>query len=128
MLGRCHIVAFVATSDLARARDFYAETLGLTALTDDPYASTFDAQGTTLRVTLVDTVTVAPYTVLGWVVPDVDTTVRALSAKGVVFERFPAMDQDDLGVWLAPSGDRVAWFKDPDGNTLSLTEGRRGKE
>jgi catechol 2,3-dioxygenase-like lactoylglutathione lyase family enzyme len=122
MLGHSDLVAFVASSDLGRARAFYADTLGLLPVAEDPYACTFDAHGTTLRVSLVDDPTIAPYTVLGWSVPDIATTVRTLSAKGVVFERFEGMDQDLSGVWSAPGGALVAWFKDPDGNTLSVTQ------
>jgi len=122
MLGNFDIVAFVATTDLARARGFYGDTLGLTLIAEDPYACTFDAHGTTLRVTLVGEATIAPYTVLGWSVPEIAATVDTLVSLGVVFERFEAMEQDDLGVWHAPSGARVAWFKDPDGNVLSVSQ------
>lgn len=122
MLGGSDLVAFVATTDLARARDFYVKTLGLTLLTEDPYACALDAHGTTLRVSVVDEATIAPYTVLGWSVADIDASVRALGAAGVVPERFEGMEQDDLGVWLAPGGARVAWFKDPDGNVLSVSQ------
>jgi len=122
VLGTCDIVAFVATSDMARARTFYADRLGLAVVTEDPFACTFDAGGTRLRITGVDEVAVAPYTVLGWSVLDIDLTVRALSARGVAFERFGGMEQDDLGVWTTPGHDRVAWFKDPDGHTLSITQ------
>ncbi len=122
MLGENDIVAFVATTDLARARAFYGDTLGLTLVADDAYARTFDAHGTMLRLSLVGDAAIAPYTVLGWSVPDVEAAVRTLVSRGVVFQRFEAMEQDDLGVWLAPGGARVAWFKDPDGNVLSVTE------
>lgn len=122
MLEAHDIVAFVATSDMARARAFYADTLGLAVVTEDPYACVFDAHGTILRVARVDEITPAPYTVLGWSVPDIDLMVRALGERGVVFERFEGMEQDPMNVWQAPSGARVAWFKDPDGNTLSLTQ------
>jgi hypothetical protein len=75
-----------------------------------------------LRVNLVDQIAVAPYTVLGWTVPDMAGAIGSLHASGVTFERFEGMDQSDLGVWTAPSGAQVAWFKDPDGNTLSITQ------
>ncbi|HEY7946516.1 MAG TPA: VOC family protein [Acidimicrobiales bacterium] len=122
MLEENDIVAFVATTDLSRARAFYGDTLGLNLIDDNPYACAFDAHGTTLRVSLVGEATIAPYTVLGWSVPDVDAAVRALVSRGVALERFEAMEQDDLGVWLAPGGARVAWFKDPDGNVLSVSQ------
>jgi catechol 2,3-dioxygenase-like lactoylglutathione lyase family enzyme len=123
MLGSCDLVAFIATSDAARARSFYETTLGLRLVSDDAFALVFDANGTHLRVAKVDQPTVAPYTVLGWNVPGIEATARGLAARGVTFERFPGLSQDDLGIWTAPGGARVAWFKDPDGHLLSLTEG-----
>jgi catechol 2,3-dioxygenase-like lactoylglutathione lyase family enzyme len=126
MLESSDIVAFVAATDLARARAFYADALGLTLVAEDPYACTFMAHGTIVRVSRVDEIFIAPYTVLGWSVADIAATVRSLTATGVVFQRFESMDQDDLGVWAAPGGARVAWFKDPDGNTLSVTQNAPG--
>ncbi|HEY5026513.1 MAG TPA: VOC family protein [Acidimicrobiales bacterium] len=122
MLGSSDLVAFVATSDLDRARAFYGEVLGLTVVEESPFACVFDAHGTQLRVTPVGEIRTAPYTVLGWVVDDIAAMVQALVHEGVRFERFVQMEQDDLGVWAAPSGARVAWFADPDGNVLSLTQ------
>jgi len=122
MLGSSDLVAFVATSDLARARAFYGVTLGLAVVEDGPFACVFDANGTALRVTPVSEVAPAPYTVLGWAVTDITATVAALAEAGVVLKRFAGMDQDHRGVWTAPRGARVAWFVDPDGNTLSVTE------
>ncbi len=126
MLGTCDIVAFVATTDLPRSRDFYTHALGLEAVAEDSFACTLDAHGTAVRLTRVDEATIAPYTVLGWSVPDIDAAIGTLRARGVIFERFPGMDQDDRGIWRAPGGAQVAWFKDPDGNTLSLTQSRGG--
>lgn len=122
MLGTGDLVAFVPTTDLERARSFYEGQLGLALKSESPFAVVFDANGTMLRVTAVDEIARAQYTVLGWKVDDIATAVRALAGNGVGFLRFEGMEQDDLGVWTTPSGDRVAWFKDPDGNTLSLTE------
>jgi catechol 2,3-dioxygenase-like lactoylglutathione lyase family enzyme len=122
MLRSADLVAFTATTDLPRARDFYAGTLGLTVLDEDAYACILDAHGTHLRVTLVHEMAGAPYTVLGWSVPDVTATIRSLEQAGVTFERFEGMDQDDAGAWQAPNGARVAWFKDPDNNMLSVTQ------
>jgi catechol 2,3-dioxygenase-like lactoylglutathione lyase family enzyme len=122
VLGGEAIMAFLATRDPARARRFYAEVLGLRLVADDPWALVFDAGGTMLRVQKVETLSPPPFTVLGWQVGSVDATVDALAARGVTFERYAGMDQDARGVWTAPSGARVAWFKDPDGNTLSLTQ------
>ena len=123
MLESADLVAFAATADLARARAFYEGVLGLTVVDDTPIACVLDANGTTLRVTLVgDVVAVAPYTVLGWEVTDIEATIDDLVARGVAFERFDGMAQRDSGVWEAPGGALVAWFKDPDGNVLSLTQ------
>jgi catechol 2,3-dioxygenase-like lactoylglutathione lyase family enzyme len=121
MLGSSDLVGFVPTTDLDRARAFYRDTLGLELREETPFAVVFDANGTVLRVTLVEQLTPAPFTVLGWSVADIANLVRRLSGRGVAFERFAGMDQDDLGIWTSPSGAPVAWFKDPDGNTLSLT-------
>jgi catechol 2,3-dioxygenase-like lactoylglutathione lyase family enzyme len=122
MLASDDLIAFVATADPGRARAFYAGTLGLPLEDESPFALVFRANGTMLRVAIADAVAPAPYTVLGWAVADVAARVRALSARGVAFERYAGMDQDELGVWRSPSGARIAWFKDPDGNTLSLTQ------
>jgi catechol 2,3-dioxygenase-like lactoylglutathione lyase family enzyme len=125
MLGSSEVVAFVATTDIDRARAFYRDTLGLALVEESPFACVFDAHGTQLRVTPVGEITIAPYTVLGWSVDDAGATVRDLSGAGVRFERFPGMEQDDMGVWVSPSGARVAWFTDPDGNVLSVSQAPR---
>jgi len=122
MLGKHTLVAFVATTDAARSRAFYEDTLALRLVSDEPHALVFDAHGTMLRVQKVAGFEPHPFTALGWDVDDIDAVVVALARKDVVCERFPGMVQDELGVWAAPSGARVAWFKDPDGNLLSLTE------
>lgn len=121
MLANSPIVAFVATTDPARAKAFYRDILGLLIISEDEYALVFDAHGTMLRIAIVGDVVLAPYTVLGWQVTDIDAVVRGLAAKGVDFERYAWMEQDDLGIWSAPSGAKVAWFKDPDGNLLSVS-------
>ena len=122
MLGSCDLVAFVATTDLERARAFYGEILGLPMVEQSPFACVFEAHGTVLRVTPVAEVAAAPYTVLGWTVPDVVATVQALAEAGVALTRYDGIDQDELGVWRTPSGARVAWFCDPDANVLSVTQ------
>jgi catechol 2,3-dioxygenase-like lactoylglutathione lyase family enzyme len=121
-LAASRIVAFAATSNAQRAIAFYGETLGLRLVSDDPYAIVFDANGTMLRVQKTDAVTPVPYTMLGWQVDDIASVARNLAARGVQFERFDGMEQDDLGVWTTPGGSAVAWFKDPEGNILSLTQ------
>jgi catechol 2,3-dioxygenase-like lactoylglutathione lyase family enzyme len=122
MLKAAKIVAFVGTRQPDRARSFYRDALGLRLVSEDPFAIVFDAAGTMLRVSIVPELTPARFTVLGWQVADIAATSRALQKAGVALERFPGMQQDELGVWSSPSGAKVAWFKDPDGNILSITE------
>jgi catechol 2,3-dioxygenase-like lactoylglutathione lyase family enzyme len=116
-------VGFVAVRDLASARRFYVESLGLACVEETPFALVVEANGTQVRLTPVPDLEVQPFTVAGWVVPDLEAAVDALVAAGVAFRHFSEMEQDERGIWTAPSGDRVAWFSDPDGNTLSLTSG-----
>jgi catechol 2,3-dioxygenase-like lactoylglutathione lyase family enzyme len=123
MLDSSDLVAFVAATDLRRARAFYEQKLGLRVLEHNDFACVVDANGTMLRVTKVPEVARAGYTVLGWRVRDIAASVRDLAARGVTFLRYDGMSQDQDGIWTAPSGARVAWFADPDGNTLSLTQG-----
>jgi catechol 2,3-dioxygenase-like lactoylglutathione lyase family enzyme len=122
VLSDSKLVAFAATTDAARAKAFYRDVLGLKPVHEDGFAVVFDAHGTTLRVSLVKQVAVAPYTVLGWEVADIVATARGLAAAGVRFERFPGLEQDENGIWRAPDGTGVAWFKDPDGNLLSVSQ------
>jgi catechol 2,3-dioxygenase-like lactoylglutathione lyase family enzyme len=124
MLGQADVIAFVATSNPERARAFYEGTLGLRLVSEDAFAIVFDTNGVMLRVQKVESHTPQPYTVLGWAVSDVHAEVEELSRRGVVFERFEGMGQDESGVWTSPAGGQIAWFKDPDGNTLSLTQFR----
>ena len=122
VLEDADLVAFAASRDLQVSGRFYGDVLGFRLLEASAFANAYDANGTQLRVTLVNRVARAPYTVLGWRVPDIAATIRALRDAGVVFLRFDGMSQDELGVWLAPGGARVAWFADPDGNILSLQQ------
>jgi catechol 2,3-dioxygenase-like lactoylglutathione lyase family enzyme len=122
ILGGSRLVAFASTVDPARAKQFYGETLGLRLVAEDEFALMFDANGTPLRVSAVREMTPAPYTVLGWQVQDIMTTAKELRNAGVVFERYAALDQDADGIWTAPGGAKVAWFKDRDGNVLSISQ------
>jgi len=122
MLGTAKLMSFVATKDAARSRVFYEGTLGLRLVADESFALVFDANGTMLRVQKVQEVAPMKYTALGWDVPDIHAAIDGLAAKGVAMERFGSFPQDEAGVWTAPDGTKVAWFKDPDGNMLSLTE------
>ena len=121
-LAEQNLVGFIAASDPERAKKFYRDTLGLPLVSEElPFALVFDAHGTMLRVSIVKDVVPARYTVLGWQTPDIVAAASALSKAGVRFERYPGMEQDELGIWTSPGGARVAWFKDPDGNTLSIS-------
>src|SRR5258708_3721530 len=122
MLRDAPPIAFVATTDAARARAFYEATLGLARLADEPFALVFDLGGTMLRIAKVDAFTPQPFAVLGWRVDDAAAAARWLAGRGVVLERYPGLDQDELGVWSSPSGGRIAWFRDPDGSVLSITQ------
>ena len=125
MLGSADLIAFVPTRDPKKARKFYAETLGLEFISEDPFALVFNARGTTLRIANVSQVKEfkpAPFTIVGWQVTNVSDTLGDLARKGVRFERFPGTDQDAQGIWQSPGGAKVAWFKDPDGNILSITQ------
>jgi catechol 2,3-dioxygenase-like lactoylglutathione lyase family enzyme len=115
-------IAFVATAQPDVAKNFYSDLLGFRLVEDSQYALVFDINGTMLRIQKVGEVALAPYTALGWGVPDIHAKVRELGAKGVTMERFQWMDQDAAGVWTTPDGSAVCWFRDPDGNLLSLTQ------
>jgi predicted enzyme related to lactoylglutathione lyase len=116
------LIVFVPTTDLDRALEFYGSVLDLPIEETNPSVCVFRAGDTMLRVNKVDALRAQPFTVLGWDVADIGTTMRELATRGIEFERYDGMGQDDDGVWTTPNGDRIAWFKDPDGNTLSLTQ------
>lgn len=122
MLGSAKIVAFAPTRDAKQARAFYQGVLGLKLVSEDNFALVFDANGTMLRVTIVPKLTPHPFTILGWDVADVAASVAELSAKGVEFQQYGMPGQDERGIWTSPSGAKIAWFKDPDGNVLSVTQ------
>ena len=122
MLGAAHLVAFAPTTDLAVARAFYADALGLRVADDTAYAVVFDAHGTMLRLTPVDSFDPDPFTVLGWAVTDIEAAIDGLRERGVLFTTYDGLGQDERGIWTAPDGSRIAWFRDPDGSTLSLTQ------
>src|SRR5579859_6101686 len=122
MLGASRIMAFVPTRDPVRARGFYEGALGLRFIGEDHFALVFDTEGIMLRVTTVPEFEPMKFTILGWEVPDVENAVATLEGRGVRFEHYGLPDQNERGVWAAPSGAKVAWFKDPDGNVLSVTQ------
>lgn len=115
-------VLFLATTNAERARTFYERVLQLTFVADEPVALVFQVGHSMLRIQKVDRVHSAPYTSLGWAVSDIRRTVQLLRAGGVVFQRYESLNQDADDIWHAPSGALVAWFQDPDGHVLSLTQ------
>ena len=115
-------ISFIATVNSDESRYFYEKVLGLQCLSDDEFALAFDLGNSTLRIQKVESIPDIQYTVLGWEVPDIRKCVEELSLKGVRFEKFPQLPQDESGIWAAPGGASIAWIKDPDCNTLSLTE------
>jgi catechol 2,3-dioxygenase-like lactoylglutathione lyase family enzyme len=122
MLGSTNIVAFVPIKDSAKARAFYEGVLGLRFVKDDGFALVLEANGIMVRAAKMKEFTPAQFTILGWQVSDINQVVRELAARGVHFEIFGFFKQDELGIWTAPTGDKVAWFKDPDGNILSVSQ------
>jgi catechol 2,3-dioxygenase-like lactoylglutathione lyase family enzyme len=121
-LSHCDVIAFVATAKPDEARAFYHDVLGLRLVKDSPFAIVVEGQNASIRIQKVKSFTPAPFTALGWNVKDIAATAAELSRKGVKFERYPGMTQDESGIWVSPAGAKVCWFKDPDGNVLSLTQ------
>jgi catechol 2,3-dioxygenase-like lactoylglutathione lyase family enzyme len=122
MLGSANIVAFIPTKDAEKARAFYEGVLGLRFVKDDGFAMVLDANGIMVRIAKMQEFAPAQFTIVGWQVSGIEAMARALQAKGVHFEIFGFFKQDELGIWTAPTGDKVAWFKDPDGNILSISQ------
>ncbi len=122
MLQAARLMAFVPVSDLRRAQAFYVGKLGLMLHHGDDDGCMLSSTGTTVRLALVAGYEPPPYTVLGWEVDAIEDAVGALTAAGITLRRYEGMGQDQAGIWKAPSGDRVAWFPDSEGNTLSLTQ------
>lgn len=122
MLNTSRLMGFVASARPEESKRFYVGVLGLRVVEDTPFALILDANGNTVRVQKVKSVSVPAYTVLGWEVADITDTARRLRDKGVLFQCYDGLPQDEFGIWTTPDGNKVAWFKDPDGNILSLTE------
>jgi catechol 2,3-dioxygenase-like lactoylglutathione lyase family enzyme len=122
MLTHSRLIAFVPTKDAARARHFYEDVLGLGFVSDDSFAIVMDANGTMIRIARVEDFTPFPFTILGWQVDDIHKAIAELTSKGVQFTRYAYFEQSGDGVWTAPGGTQIAWFTDPDGNTLSISQ------
>jgi catechol 2,3-dioxygenase-like lactoylglutathione lyase family enzyme len=121
-IASCHLIAFVFTERPVEAKEFYKNILGLQLLEDTHAALVFNANGIMLRITKLQTFRPDHFTVVGWKVPHIAAAVEELARKGVQFERYEGFGQDDYGIWTSPEGSKIAWFKDPDGNILSMTQ------
>ena len=125
MLNSYPLAACIGTHNPDLAKAFYGGTLGLRLVSEDEFALVFEAQGLTIHVTIVQDLVPAKYSILGWEVPDIVAAVKELQKAGVKFERLEiSRQQDELGIWTSPKGDRVAWFKDPDGNLLNVRQAK----
>ncbi len=122
MIATSPLIAFIPARNLAYARRFYEDVLGLHFVSDDGFALVMSANGTMVRIVHVGEFTPALFTILGWQVADIHHEIAALNSKGLSFVRYPNMKQSDDCVWTAPGGAQVAWFRDPDGNVLSITQ------
>ena len=122
MIAQSPIIAFIPTRNAARARRFYEDVLGLRFVSDDAFALVMDANGTMVRIVATEDFKPAPFTILGWHVADIHREIATLAGKGLEFTRYPYFEQSADGVWTSPGGAKVAWFLDPDGNTLSLSQ------
>jgi catechol 2,3-dioxygenase-like lactoylglutathione lyase family enzyme len=122
MLAGSKIMGFVPTNDAAKARSFYESKLGFQFVSDDMFALVMKAGETMIRIAKAKDFTPAPYTVMGWEVSNIEEVVAWLQKCGVAFEKYPWVPDKELGIWAAPGGDKVAWFKDPDGNVLSVSQ------
>jgi catechol 2,3-dioxygenase-like lactoylglutathione lyase family enzyme len=122
MLAASKMMGFVPTTDAKKARAFYEGKLAFQFFSDDPFALVVKAGDTMIRVAKTQNFTPAPYTVLGWEVSDLGKVVAWLKQQGVTFEKYPFIQDQELGIWTTPNGDKVAWFKDPDGNVLSVSQ------
>jgi catechol 2,3-dioxygenase-like lactoylglutathione lyase family enzyme len=122
MLPSAKLVGFVQVTDRKKAREFYVDVLGLRFISEDPFALVVDSNGTRIRIGEVPELQPPPYTVLGWEVPDIDQAVANLGSRGIQFQQYGFSGQDERGIWTTPGGDKVAWFKDPAGNVLSLSQ------
>ncbi len=122
MLAASKLIGFVPTRDALKARAFYEDKLGFLFVSDDPFALVMKAGETAIRIAKAKDFTPAPYTVMGWEVSDIEAVVKWLTQRGVAFEKYPFVQDRELGIWTTPGGDKVAWFKDPDGNVLSVSQ------
>jgi catechol 2,3-dioxygenase-like lactoylglutathione lyase family enzyme len=124
MLAASKVIGFVPTKDSGKAREFYEGKLGFQFVSDDPFALVMRAGETMIRIAKAPDFTPARYTVLGWEVGNIEEVVGWLQRRGVAFEKYPFAQDQVSGIWTAPNGDKIAWFKDADGNVLSVSQHR----
>lgn len=122
MLSAGKLIGFVPTKNSKRSREFYEEKLGFKFVSDDQFALVMQAGKSMIRIVKGAKFTPAQYTVMGWEVTDIEAMVKWLDGRGVAFEKYPFVQDQKSGIWTTPNGDKVAWFKDPDGNVLSLSQ------
>lgn len=122
MISGSKLIGFIPTQNPERALSFYQDVLGLRFISEDSFAIVMESNGIMIRLVRIEKFTAAPYTILGWQVDDIESTVKQLIAKGLVFNRYPFLEQNEDGIWTAPEGAKVAWFHDLDGNTLSFSQ------
>jgi catechol 2,3-dioxygenase-like lactoylglutathione lyase family enzyme len=122
MLSSCKMTGFILTKDYDRARSFYEGKLGFQFVSLDQFALVMHTGQNTIRISKVPTFTPLQSTVLGWEVNDIVSTAKWLAERGVATEKYAFVEDKELGIWSAPNGAKVAWFKDPDGNVLSISQ------
>jgi catechol 2,3-dioxygenase-like lactoylglutathione lyase family enzyme len=122
MLSAGKLIGFVPTTDSKSSREFYENKLGFKFVSDDQFALVMQAGESMIRIVKGAKFTPAQYTVMGWEVTDIEAMVKWLNDRGVTFEKYPFVQDQKSGIWTTPNGDKVAWFKDPDGNVLSLSQ------
>ena len=122
MLNDGPIIGFIPTTDAARARQFYVELLGLEFEEDNPFALVVRSGASMIRIVKMQEHIPVGYTILGWETPEIEKLVARLIKAGVSFQRYPFMEKSGPPIWTAPNRDKIAWFHDPDGNTLSLSQ------
>jgi catechol 2,3-dioxygenase-like lactoylglutathione lyase family enzyme len=122
MLASMEMVGFILTKDYDAARAFYEGKLGFGFVSLDQFALVMRTEKNMIRIVKVPTFTALRSTVLGWEVDDIETIVTWLAGRGVVFDKYPFVQDQERGIWTTPNGDKVAWFKDPDGNVLGVSQ------
>jgi catechol 2,3-dioxygenase-like lactoylglutathione lyase family enzyme len=122
MLASMNMIGFLLTKDYEKARAFYEGNLGFEFVSLDQFALVMQAGKSMIRIVKVPTFTPLQSTVLGWEVDDIEAIVDWLTKRGVVFEKYPFVEDKERGIWTAPGGSKVAWFKDPDGNVMGVSE------